>query len=168
MDKFQLLAFNKLAYVPEDIENIIIERGVTSGSRAYGGFDKLKSDIDILLLAEAPFDGTLLSTLSHNQIIVPKDYNDDGFLFDSYYVKCRFTKYPVNLIILRTKGSYTAWVRATEALKTLYKNQINKPLLEDKDRRVSLFEAFQSFYGVKPKNPYRTSPVDIIFPDELF
>jgi hypothetical protein len=124
-------------YVPDYIENEIRRIGIITGSRVFGGFSGITSDIDIILPPKCSFS---FDDLIHYGWYESSSGWDDDMEFKSIYVKARFTKSIVNLLFTKDEGHYEKWVRATHRMKELKNVPFIRELNKNKRFRVSLFE----------------------------
>jgi len=145
-----LSQFKYVKPVPLGLEKIIRKRGVKFGSCVFGGL-RASSDVDILFLLDR--DDAQLKLLNdfyfHYRLdtelmwYVAEQYRDEDSEFLSVYVKCRFTKRPVNLLLFDVPEIYWTWVDATMIMKRAIKDARMKEAIKDKRKRVYFFEAIK-------------------------
>lgn len=145
-----LSQFKYVKPVPLGLEKIIRKRGVKSGSCVFGGLRE-SSDVDILFLLDR--DDEELELLNDFYFrarldtefmrYVAEQYRDEDSEFLSVYVKCRFTKRPVNLLLFDVPEIYWTWVDATMIMKRAIKDARMKEAIKDKRKRVYFFEAIK-------------------------
>lgn len=139
--------FDTVKVIPERLENIIKKRGKKFGSCVFGGLQE-SSDIDILFLVDK--NDEELELLNNFYFLdrmdtklmryVAGQYRGEGGEFVSVYVKCRFTKRPVNLLLFDDPEIYQVWADATAIMKLALQNSRIKEVVKNKQRRVSFFE----------------------------
>lgn len=74
---------------------------------------------------------------------VAGQYRDEDSEFLSVYVKCQFTKRPVNLLLFDNDEHYYKWVDATRIMKLAVKDIRMKEAMKDKRKRVYFFETIK-------------------------
>jgi len=136
-----------LLVVGPAVEEYIRKKGIPTGSRVFGGFESGKSDVDIIVLPERflPFDISDLIDHGYGTLgpgSKGRDDSDDDF--KSIYIKMRFTRYPVNLLVMKYSSEYKVWVEATRLVKQLKFLPEWKGLVKIKRHRVELFESVKS------------------------
>ena len=130
-----LAALDKKKFVSEKVKTWIIENGVKTGSRIFGGFEKGESDTDWIL---PPLPASMALDFSTYMTIPDHEYDHNEFC--SHYIKTADDGI-WNLLIMRTRASFTKWVVATRALRRLKNEPEIEIALQVKNIRVELFEA---------------------------
>lgn len=132
--------WNNMETISKSLETRILREGVKTGSKIFGGFKPSSSDIDILLPPKYDY---LWDDLFHARKGWYENEEYRGEEFRALYIKCRFTKYPVNLIIMFTDEAFQKWKTTTDIMKCIRNNtQID---LTNKEIRIELFERLESF-----------------------
>lgn len=137
--------------VPSALETIIRKQGIKTGSCIFGGIREA-SDVDILMLLDSAdarmellndfyFRGRLNSDFLR---YVVGQYRDEDSEFISVYVKCRFTKRPVNLLLFDSRRSYEIWADATQIVQKAKQYPRMKQALKEKRNRVLFFETIKT------------------------
>lgn len=145
-----LSQFEYVKPIPARLENIIKKQGVKFGSCVFGGL-RDSSDVDILFLLDR--DNEQLELLNDFYFrarldtefmrYVAGQYRDEDSEFLSVYVKCRFTKRPVNLLLFDVPEIYWTWVDATMIMKRAIKDIRMIDAVKDKRKRVYFFETIK-------------------------
>ena len=145
-----LSQFKYVKPVPLGLEKIIRKRGVKFGSCVFGGL-RASSDVDILFLLDR--DDAQLELFNdfyfHSRLdsefmrYAAGQYRDEDSEFLSVYVKCQFTKRPVNLLLFDNEQHYYKWVDATRIMKLAVKDIRMKEAVKDKRKRVYFFETIK-------------------------
>jgi len=145
-----LLDFKYVKAIPLGLEKIIRKRGVKCGSCVFGGVRET-SDVDILFLLDKTDDRIELLNefYFHSRLdvefmrYVAGQYRDDDSEFLSVYVKCQFTKRPVNLLLFDNEEHYYKWVDATRIMKLAIQDIRMKKAMKNKQKRVHFFETIK-------------------------
>ncbi len=114
-------------------------------------FAEKTSDVDILFLLDKADDRIELLNdfYFHSRLdtefmcYVAGQYRDEDSEFLSVYVKCQFTKRPVNLLLFDNDEHYYKWVDATRIMKLAVKDIRMKEAMKDKRKRVYFFETIK-------------------------
>jgi len=128
---------NEKEEIPNDLFSKINTLGTITGSVVFGGFNKKKSDIDIVLL----YDNLLCNDIKPytvNFLLYNDNYNIINNEFTSVYIKKNGMIF--NLILIKTENNLNAWLDAHNLVVSLIKNNSEfKNLMTIKKNRVIIY-----------------------------
>jgi hypothetical protein len=135
--------------IPEDIKKLLLKNGIVTGSFIFGGFDKNKSDIDILIDPKLEYNGR---GFNQNDLYEYMLYQNDGGYDDSdgpYFSCYVITKQRkvLNLLFFDNRDIFVQWKKATWLMKKITGLSMVREICRSKPRRVALFEAIKVLFG---------------------
>lgn len=139
MTTFELMQNKK--ELPEDVKDRLLDLGFLTGSRAWGVHTEF-SDVDVFF-KPAHKDLYLDLLTNHEDCYLLPDNTDIDEDYEDGTV-CLYVKHDCsvyNLIFCENAEVYTAWLYATQTIKSMLTERvIIRKLLKDRDYRVKLFK----------------------------
>lgn len=136
--------------IPVILRLKIMRLGYKTGSNVFGGFDKEKSDYDLMVLdnecMELGFDFDTL--MNSNGFYLSGDYWLEGGHSQCVYLKMSPNDIrPTNIIYFHNEEEYNVWVHATDLLESLIMdNSRLAKFIKQRKNRLEMFELLKSFY----------------------
>ena len=143
MDRITRNVWDNVDTLPIKFEKYIRANGILTGSKVFGGFASGTSDIDIILrpTKDISFMNLLMKGLG---CYASNTYVDKQRTYSSLYVRCSFTKHPVNLLLVNDEYMYDIFVEVTESIAFARQDPVIRTFLLEKENRSMLFEALKA------------------------
>ncbi len=143
MDRITRNTWDNVETLPMRFEKYIRANGVITGSKVFGGFVSGTSDIDIILMPtkDISFMNLLMKGFG---CYAANTYVDTQRTYSSIYVRCAFTKHPVNLLLIYDEYMYNIFVAVTKSIQFARQTPIIRDFLLEKENRVQLFETLKT------------------------
>lgn len=132
--------------LPDSVRKKIRQMGVITGSRTFGGFLRDTSDVDIIL--PPAFSEQVQSFYDligeRYALYIPMEYDFEEF--SSVYTNMPPSKYPHNLLLMKSDKAFEKWDLATDLMKKIMKSNpmLSRICGSNKSARVELFESLKA------------------------
>ena len=145
MDRNIRKFLEKKERMPMEYYRKIRDKGFTTGSIIFGGWDERKSDIDVVLPVGFEPDFNELLSYGYYGGESYEDYSD--LLYKSLYVLSPRTDIIYNLLFIEEEWVYDNWVWSTNMLcDFIHSNTEIKSLMKNKKNRVLMFETLKKIW----------------------